>query len=294
MWMQVIADDKVIISDWPNNPGSAQDVICDNAAVYMAGLGFTVFRVPAFSLSGWHYTYTNMVMCNDIVMVPSYTHATVSPHNATAVSVLQAALPGKQIIQIPCQNIIGLAGAIHCIVMHVPQHRGAPGPNGGLAPTAYVKEPNGGQALAAGQSYTIKWISDDDEMSMTADILLSVDGGATYPVTIASNVSDTGSYNWMVPTLQTNNARIRVVARDAAGNTGHDSSDANFSIAMDCYANCDISINPPILNVADFGCFLGKFAAGDLYANCDDSTAAPVLNVADFGCFLSKFAAGCP
>jgi hypothetical protein len=47
------------------------------------------------------------------------------------------------------------------------------------------------------------------------------------------------------------------------------------------------------LNVADFGCFLQKFAAGDVYANCDGSTQEPVLNVADFGCFLSKFAAGC-
>jgi outer membrane protein assembly factor BamB len=30
------------------------------------------------------------------------------------------------------------------------------------------------------------------------------------------------------------------------------------------------------------------------YANCDGSTAQPVLNVADFTCFLQKFAAGCP
>jgi hypothetical protein len=61
-----------------------------------------------------------------------------------------------------------------------------------------------------------------------------------------------------------------------------------------CYANCDLSTTPPILNVADFGCFLSKFAASDPYANCDGSTTPPVLNVADFGCFLSKFAAGCP
>jgi hypothetical protein len=60
-----------------------------------------------------------------------------------------------------------------------------------------------------------------------------------------------------------------------------------------CYANCDVSTAPPILNVADFGCFLQKFAAADPYANCDNSTQEPVLNVADFGCFLGKFAAGC-
>jgi trimeric autotransporter adhesin len=61
-----------------------------------------------------------------------------------------------------------------------------------------------------------------------------------------------------------------------------------------CYPNCDASTTPPILNVADFSCFLQKFAAGDPYANCDGSTTPPVLNVADFGCFLTKFAAGCP
>jgi len=61
-----------------------------------------------------------------------------------------------------------------------------------------------------------------------------------------------------------------------------------------CYANCDGSTTPPVANVADFTCFLQKFAASDPYANCDGSTTPPVLNVADFTCFLQKFAAGCP
>jgi trimeric autotransporter adhesin len=69
---------------------------------------------------------------------------------------------------------------------------------------------------------------------------------------------------------------------------------ARTSCAVACYANCDGSTIPPVLNVADFSCFLAKFAAGDGYANCDGSTIPPVLNVADFSCFLAKFAAGCP
>jgi hypothetical protein len=60
-----------------------------------------------------------------------------------------------------------------------------------------------------------------------------------------------------------------------------------------CYANCTGGGHPP-LNVADFTCFLQRFAAGDYYANCDRSTASPTLNVSDFTCFLQKFAAGCP
>jgi outer membrane protein assembly factor BamB len=61
-----------------------------------------------------------------------------------------------------------------------------------------------------------------------------------------------------------------------------------------CYANCDQSTTPPILNIADFSCFLTRFAAGDPRANCDLSTTPPVLNIADFSCFLARFAGGCP
>ncbi len=61
----------------------------------------------------------------------------------------------------------------------------------------------------------------------------------------------------------------------------------------ECYANCDNSPGPAMLNVADFTCFLTSFAAGDPYANCDQSTQPPTLNVADFTCYLQRFAAGC-
>ena len=62
---------------------------------------------------------------------------------------------------------------------------------------------------------------------------------------------------------------------------------------MACYANCDNSTAPPILNANDFQCYLNKYAANDSYANCDESTAPPVLNANDFQCFLNKYAAGC-
>jgi probable HAF family extracellular repeat protein len=60
-----------------------------------------------------------------------------------------------------------------------------------------------------------------------------------------------------------------------------------------CYANCDGSTTPPVLNVNDFICFQSKLVAGDTYANCDDSSTPPILNVNDFICFQSKFVAGC-
>jgi hypothetical protein len=79
---------------------------------------------------------------------------------------------------------------------------------------------------------------------------------------------------------------------------------ARFGYAVfPCYANCDGSTTPPILNVEDFTCFINEFAAATAlppsqqqthYANCDNSTTQPVLNVEDFTCFINKFAQGCP
>ncbi|MEX2219348.1 MAG: hypothetical protein WD749_11405 [Phycisphaerales bacterium] len=61
-----------------------------------------------------------------------------------------------------------------------------------------------------------------------------------------------------------------------------------------CYPNCDQSAAPPALNIADFSCFLQRFAGAEAYANCDRSATPPVLNIHDFSCFLTQYAAGCP
>jgi YVTN family beta-propeller protein len=89
----------------------------------------------------------------------------------------------------------------------------------------------------------------------------------------------------VVPRIQ--EARMGI-DRDENGVLDRDQAD------IECYANCDGSLIPPILNVADFSCFLNLFASGDPRANCDGSIIPPMLNVADFACFLNRFAAGCP
>jgi probable HAF family extracellular repeat protein len=57
-----------------------------------------------------------------------------------------------------------------------------------------------------------------------------------------------------------------------------------------CYANCDGSSVPPVLNPNDFLCFINRFAAGDSFANCDGVGG---LSANDFQCFISRFDAGC-
>ncbi len=253
MWMEIIGDNKVVISDWPNNPGSTQDNICDSTATMMATNGYTVYRIPAFSVGGTHYTYTNVVICNNLVLIPSYTNATVSPSNATALATWQAAMPGKTIVQVPCQAIVTSAGVMHCIAMHIPI------PLGGANPTAYLKNYRGGEVLTPGNQISINWISDDDVGTSNADLLLSTDGGMTWPTTIASAVADNGSYLWTVPNICTKRARIRVLVRDGDSNTGYDSSTANLRIAglpclgdMNCDGNVDANdVGPMVLAMTD-------------------------------------------
>ena len=66
--------------------------------------------------------------------------------------------------------------------------------------------------------------------STSVDLYYSADGGATYTLVVAG-LANTGSYVWTLPSTATVLGRIRVVARDAAGNTGSDVSNSNFTIA---------------------------------------------------------------
>lgn len=60
------------------------------------------------------------------------------------------------------------------------------------------------------------------------NILLSTDGGYTYPITLASSVPNTGSYPVVVPNNPTTTARVQV---RCANNIFFDISNANFTIA---------------------------------------------------------------
>jgi len=117
MWMQPVADREVIIGEYVS--GSAAYTVTETWVTELLSRGYIVHRTPGWSSGGTHYTYTNAVVFNDLVFVPEFSgYAT---ENAQAVAIYQAAFPGKTIIPVDCSSIIHSAGAIHCIVMHVPE-----------------------------------------------------------------------------------------------------------------------------------------------------------------------------
>lgn len=117
MWMQPVADREVIIGEYAD--GTAANTVTETWVAELTTRGYTIHRTPGWSSGGTHFTYTNAVVFNDMVLIPEFSgYAT---ENAQAVAVFQDAFPGKTIVSIDCTYIITFAGAIHCIVMQVPE-----------------------------------------------------------------------------------------------------------------------------------------------------------------------------
>ncbi|MCL4220413.1 MAG: agmatine deiminase family protein [Phycisphaerales bacterium] len=284
MWMIMLDDGKVMISEWVNEPSSSWNITSNNAAAAFAARGFAVYRVPAVRSGGTHYTFTNAVICNDLVLIPSYTNSTASPHNATALGIWQAALPGKTIRQIDSQAIVTSAGVLHCIVMHVPA------PSGGQSPSVYLTSHNNGQALNPGTLQLVTWLTDDDQGATTADFYLSTNAGATYPTLLASGVpAGDESYYWTVPNVATGAAKIKIVVHDADGNTGFDETDLPFAInGTACLPDWN---HDQTLDFFDVAAFLADFAALNPAA---DLTGEGLFDFFDVSTFLAAFSNGCP
>lgn len=88
------------------------------------------------------------------------------------------------------------------------------------APTVTAVTVDGGaKKVKRGKTVTVAWQSRDDTSVVSHRVELSLDGGSTFPITLASGLSGS-SYQWTVSESKTKTAVVRVVAEDAAGNRG--------------------------------------------------------------------------
>ena len=106
----------------------------------------------------------------------------------------------------------------------------------------------------AGESTLVTWESDSDscDPNSIATISLSIDGGATFPINLAADIPDSGSYQITVPDNSSTHAVILVTISRSFGNSGEDSSD-EFTIQET--ENPDVAIIAPnggdVLNIGD-------------------------------------------
>lgn len=94
-----------------------------------------------------------------------------------------------------------------------------------------ITSPNTNITWQQGSNPVVTWATGGSELSPisvgTVRILLSTDGGATYPTVLATTAND-GSEAVISPPLNTSTARVRV---EAVGNIFFDVSDVNFAIS---------------------------------------------------------------
>ena len=269
MWMLPVGDNKVIIGQYASSTGQPY-TITENAVADLTARGYTVYRTPGWNSGGTHYTYTNAVILNDLVFVPKFNVS----QDATALAVFQAAMPGYTTIQVDCSSIITAAGAMHCVVMHVPAY---------VSPEPVVRllSPNGGEIWNPDQPYDITWTARDDVGVAGVDLYYSTDGGLTYPDLIAADLPNTGSFTWTVPSIIAHHCRVRAVAHDADENTGQDDSDADFRIAPggpQVVYSWDMNTNPG-WTTQGLWAWGQPTGGGGAYGNPDPASGYTGLNV---------------
>ncbi len=98
------------------------------------------------------------------------------------------------------------------------------------SPSIDLTAPNGGEILNGGDNFTISWNASDNDCILYADLFLSTDSGASWPLVVKGGVRTSGSYGWTVPMINSNACRIKSVAYDPSWNKTSDMSAADFTI----------------------------------------------------------------
>jgi hypothetical protein len=100
-----------------------------------------------------------------------------------------------------------------------------------VPPVVEVLSPNGGEIFGAGRSTVIQWAAADANLDPTKGITIEASTGKDTWIAVAQNVPNSGKYHWDIPpALSTMTCRIKVSARDLAGNVSSDASDNDFTI----------------------------------------------------------------
>lgn len=109
-----------------------------------------------------------------------------------------------------------------------------------------------GIVWTAATTETVTWdVANTDQAPVscsTVDVLLSIDGGFTYPYTLATSVANDGSEDITVPSVSTLTARVMVINSDG---TFFDISDNDFEILLPVCNDPDLAVVSGITSLCD-------------------------------------------
>jgi len=97
-----------------------------------------------------------------------------------------------------------------------------------VTPAIQVLAPNGGESWRVGGTYAITWATSD----FSSNVTIELHQGGILQRTIASNIPDSGSFQWSIPPQLPLGAAYSIrIKGDALGSTIFDDSDNYFSVA---------------------------------------------------------------
>ena len=144
-----------------------------------------------------------------------------------------------------------------------------------------VTAPNTAVTWTSGQPATVTWNVSTTDLSpiscANVSILLSTDGGFTYPITILSSTANDGSEVITVPANITTTARVKV---QAVGNIFFDISNTNFTIQAGSAVLSVLNTNPITTTPICAGQSLSVGYTGDGPANAGNIFTAQLSNSA--------------
>jgi hypothetical protein len=112
-----------------------------------------------------------------------------------------------------------------------------------VPPTITLTDFTGGQTLAGGSAQNITWTSTGNNLGPNpVKIETSSDGGVTWSPLVAA-AADTGTYPWVVPSVDSGIYRVRLTITDLAGLTASSASSSNFSLDITAPTITAVSIN---------------------------------------------------
>lgn len=94
-------------------------------------------------------------------------------------------------------------------------------------PTLKLLDPNGGETLTAGDTFTVTWKSLGAVGNV--DLELSEDNGKTW-IALATNIANDGTEDVTIPNVLTNRARVRV--KENVDGKPNDRSDKQFVVLL--------------------------------------------------------------
>lgn len=222
MHMKLIDEETLLIgqypvgvADGPQIEANLQFVLSNFNSVY--GTPYKVVRIVQppdqngdYPNQGGDYlTYTNAVFVNKTVILPTY----YQQYDTTALRVWREALPGYNIVGVPCSTIIPASGAVHCITHCIGSadpllisHQ--PLPNTSNTTNPYQVDARI-QHKSGIQSATIYWTTDTAQAWQTASMSLTNATTNTWTGFIPAQPAGTSVFYYISATSVSGKTQVR-------------------------------------------------------------------------------------